>query len=51
MVTGKLSDLACLVSGDGELDASGRWVTLLGVDPAFARAVANRAVREPADRW
>lgn len=36
---------------DVELDASGRWVTLLGVHPAFARAVANRVVREPADRW
>ena len=34
-----------------ELDASGRWVTLLSVHPNFARAVADRTVRESVDRW
>ena len=34
-----------------ELDASGRWVTLRGVHPNFARAVSEESSeREPVDR-
>ena len=33
-----------------ELDASGRWVTLRGIHPNFARAIGDRSVRETVDR-